>query len=195
MTSFFCWKGGWAIRGWFGQYPKIGENKKWKFSFFFHQRHALSMSLNIFVVTYRVTNFLPKLVDMLLFSTEKNWISVLPVIGCRFCALLIAHCAAVSIFFPLSSFHGSQLFICWAWVSFLRSVQFHFSFELWDEMPIEQPGRSEDSHRQQNHSENRWFPLWGFPRTRLMKSAQTRPTKAIKWSYVCRLYTTALWLR
>ncbi len=34
------------------------------------------MSFNIFVITYRVTNFLPKLVDMLLFSTEKNWISI-----------------------------------------------------------------------------------------------------------------------
>ena len=33
-----------------------------KFSFF-HQRHALSTSFNIFVVTYRVTNFLSKLVD------------------------------------------------------------------------------------------------------------------------------------
>ena len=29
------------------------------------------MSFDIFVITYRVTNFLPKLVDMLLFSTEK----------------------------------------------------------------------------------------------------------------------------
>ncbi len=29
-----------------------------------------------FVVTYRVTNFLPKLIDMLLFSKEKNWISI-----------------------------------------------------------------------------------------------------------------------
>ena len=30
------------------------------------------MSFEIFVVTYRVTNFLPKLVDMLQFSTEKT---------------------------------------------------------------------------------------------------------------------------
>ena len=51
------------------QYPKI-------FSFF-HQRHALSTCFDIFVVTYRVTNFLLKLVDMLLFSAEKNnWISI-----------------------------------------------------------------------------------------------------------------------
>ncbi len=48
-----------------------------KFSFF-HQRHALSMSFelsksfDIFVVNYRVTNFLPKLVDMLLFSNFLN---------------------------------------------------------------------------------------------------------------------------
>ncbi len=44
-----------------GQYPKIG---KWKYkpwnSVFFHQRHALWTSFDIFVVTYRVTNFLPK---------------------------------------------------------------------------------------------------------------------------------------
>ncbi len=31
-----------------------------------------TMSFDIHVVTYRVTNFLPKLVDMLLFSTEKT---------------------------------------------------------------------------------------------------------------------------
>ena len=30
------------------------------------------MSFDIFVITYRVTNFLPKLVNMLLFSTEKT---------------------------------------------------------------------------------------------------------------------------
>ena len=45
--------------------------KKVKVSFF-HQRHALLTSFDIFVVTYRVTNFLPKLVDMLLFSAEKT---------------------------------------------------------------------------------------------------------------------------
>ena len=39
---------------------------------FFCQRHALSTSFDIFVVTYRVTFFLPKLVDMLLFSMEKT---------------------------------------------------------------------------------------------------------------------------
>ncbi len=55
--------------------PKIGTRKKWN-SFFSHQRHALSASFDIFVVTYRVTNFLPKLVNMLLFSAEKNWISI-----------------------------------------------------------------------------------------------------------------------
>ena len=52
------------------QYPKIGNSKNG--NCFFHQRHALSMSFYIFVVTYRVTNFLPKLIDMLLFSTEKT---------------------------------------------------------------------------------------------------------------------------
>ena len=55
----------------YGQYPKIGEFKRKKFSFF-GQRHALSTSFDIFVVTFRVTNFLPKLVDMLLFSAETT---------------------------------------------------------------------------------------------------------------------------
>ena len=41
------------------------EIKKWKFSFFCQRR-----IVNIFAVTYRVTNFLPKLVD------RKNWISI-----------------------------------------------------------------------------------------------------------------------
>ncbi len=54
-----------------GLYRKIGNSKKWKFSFFC-QRHALLTSFDIFVVTYRVTNFLPKLINMLLFSTEKK---------------------------------------------------------------------------------------------------------------------------
>ncbi len=49
---------------------KLGKWKKWKFSFF-HQRHALSMSFDIFVGTCRVTNVLPKLLHMLLFSMEK----------------------------------------------------------------------------------------------------------------------------
>ncbi len=56
--------------------PENREFKKWKFVlFFFCQRHALSTSFDIFVVTYRMTNFLLKLVTMLLFSMEKNWIS------------------------------------------------------------------------------------------------------------------------
>ena len=54
----------WAI-------PENREFQKWKLSFF-HQRHTLSMSFDIFVVTYRVINFLPKLVHMLLFSIEKT---------------------------------------------------------------------------------------------------------------------------
>ncbi len=51
--------------------PENREMKKMKFSFF-HQRHALPTSFDIFAVTYRVTNLLPKLVDMLLFSAEKT---------------------------------------------------------------------------------------------------------------------------
>ena len=55
------------------QHRKIGKSKNGN-SVFFHQRHTgtLSMSFNIFVVTCRVTNFLPKLMDMLLFSVEKT---------------------------------------------------------------------------------------------------------------------------
>ena len=65
------------------QYLIIGKSKKKKLSFF-RQRHTLSMSFNIFVVTYRMTNFLPKLFDRLLFSMEKNWISIFdfPIFGC-----------------------------------------------------------------------------------------------------------------
>ena len=48
------------------------KKKKKEIQFFFHQRHALWTSLDIFVVTYGVTNFLPKLIDILLFSMEKN---------------------------------------------------------------------------------------------------------------------------
>ncbi len=54
----------WAI-------PENREFQKWKLSFFC-QRHTLSTSFDIFVITYRVKNFLPKLVHKLLFSTEKT---------------------------------------------------------------------------------------------------------------------------
>ena len=46
----------WAI-------PENREMKKMKFSFF-HQRHILLKSFDIFSVTYGVTNFLPKLVNI-----------------------------------------------------------------------------------------------------------------------------------
>ncbi len=49
------------------QYPKIGNLKNGN-SFF----SVKDMSFDIFVVTFTVTNFLPKLVDMLLFSMEKK---------------------------------------------------------------------------------------------------------------------------
>ena len=52
-------------------YRKIGKSKNGN-SVFCHQRHALSISFDVLVVTYRVTNFLPKLVNMLLFSVEKT---------------------------------------------------------------------------------------------------------------------------
>ncbi len=47
-----------------GNTGKYREFKKWKFNSF--HRHVLLTSFDIFVVTYRVTNFLPKLLDMLL---------------------------------------------------------------------------------------------------------------------------------
>ena len=47
--------------------------KKERNSVFFHQRHALSTSFDIFVVTYRVTNFLPKPVDTLFFPATLNF--------------------------------------------------------------------------------------------------------------------------
>ncbi len=44
-----------ASQGWcYMAIPENREFKKWKFSFF-HQRHALSMIFDIFVITYRVT--------------------------------------------------------------------------------------------------------------------------------------------
>ncbi len=52
--------------------PENREIEKKETLFFFCQRHALSTSFNIFVVTHRETNFLPKLADILLFSTEKT---------------------------------------------------------------------------------------------------------------------------
>ena len=55
------------------QYPKIRTWKKLNSVFSVKDMHYWQV---IFVVTYRVTNFLPKLVDMLLFSVKKNWISI-----------------------------------------------------------------------------------------------------------------------
>ncbi len=70
------WEWKWAI-------PENREFQKWKLSFFC-PRHTLSMSFYIFVITYRVTNFLPKLVYMLLFSTEKTEFPFFefPIFGC-----------------------------------------------------------------------------------------------------------------
>ena len=53
--------------------PAIPENREFK-----KMEIQFFPSKTCIVDTYRVTNFLPKLVDMLLFSTEKkNWISIL----------------------------------------------------------------------------------------------------------------------
>ncbi len=51
--------------------PENREMEKMKCSFL-GQRQALSTSFDIFVITYRVINLLPKLIYMLLFSAEKN---------------------------------------------------------------------------------------------------------------------------
>ncbi len=55
--------------------PKIGNSRKRNPVFSFKDMHYPSV-LTIFVVTNKVTNFLPKLLDTLLFSMEKNWISI-----------------------------------------------------------------------------------------------------------------------
>ncbi len=71
LNLFSLWRGGGKAGASWAAIPENREFKKWKFSFF-HQRHTLLTSFDIFVVTYRVTNFLPKLIDMLLFSTEET---------------------------------------------------------------------------------------------------------------------------
>ena len=60
-----------------GQLPKIGIKKK-KFWGFFSVRYALSTSFSIFVVTKRVTNFLPELLVMLaiILHGKINWIFI-----------------------------------------------------------------------------------------------------------------------
>ena len=63
--------------------PENREFKKWKFSFY-SQRHALSMSFDIFVVIYiyRVTNFMPKLINIIFCRKKMNfhfWFS--PIFG------------------------------------------------------------------------------------------------------------------
>ncbi len=70
------------------QLPKIGISKKKKEMQLFPSKTALSTSFGIFVVTYRVNNFLPKLVDMLFFY-RINWISIfgVPLFGNWFEAL------------------------------------------------------------------------------------------------------------
>ena len=70
--------------------PENREFQKWKLSFF-GQRHTLLTSFHIFVITYRVTNFLPKLIDMLLFSTEKTEFPFLVFPYFRLCLLLLTH--------------------------------------------------------------------------------------------------------
>ena len=65
------------------QYLKIGNSKKE--IHFLLQRHALSMSFDIFVITHRVTNFLLKLVDIcFVFHRKKTGFPFFdfPIFGC-----------------------------------------------------------------------------------------------------------------
>ena len=68
--------------------PENREMKKWN-SVFLRQRHALSRNFDSFVVTYRVTNFLPKLMDMLLFSMEKTEFSFCEFPFFGYCRVLV----------------------------------------------------------------------------------------------------------
>ncbi len=77
--------------------PKIGKWKKYE-NQFFPSKTASSTRFDIFVVTYRVTNFLPKLVDILLFSAQKNWISIfwIPLFsGVAIYIYMCLHCTVV----------------------------------------------------------------------------------------------------
>ncbi len=59
-----------------GQYPKIGKWKKNEIQFFLSKTCIVNKFWHFCSHLYRVTNLLPKLIDMLLFSAEKNWISI-----------------------------------------------------------------------------------------------------------------------
>ena len=61
----------WSWHQWYGQYSKIGKLKEWN-SVFFHQRRALSMSFDIFIVRYRVTNFSQNLWTCYYFQQKKT---------------------------------------------------------------------------------------------------------------------------
>ncbi len=89
--------------------PRVANTRQWKFNFF-RQRHPLSMSFDIFIVTFWVIYVLPELAHMLLFSGEKNWISI-------FC-------------FPL--FSGIALRVYWKQSRVLHWDQFYFLVEFCD---------------------------------------------------------------
>ncbi len=67
LTCVYCPQPACSRDGHFWAIPENRKMKNMKVSFS-HRRHTLTTSFDIFVVTYRVTNFLPKLVDILLFS-------------------------------------------------------------------------------------------------------------------------------
>ena len=90
---------------------------------FFRQRHALLTSFDIFVVTYRVTNFLPKLINMLLFSTEKTEFPFLVFPYFRVMPLALTRICRCSLFSPWrSKLLGS---------SFLSGNKEHLPFFWW----------------------------------------------------------------
>ena len=58
--------------GWRRQYLKIGKTKNGNSVFSVKDTHCPSLLIFLLLFIFRVTNFLPKLVDMVLFSTEKT---------------------------------------------------------------------------------------------------------------------------
>ena len=78
------------------QHRKIGNSKSGNSVFSIKDVHC-PLSFDIFVVTYRVTNFLPKLVDILLFSTEKTEFPVLVFPYFGFCRTSLTEISVLSV--------------------------------------------------------------------------------------------------
>ncbi len=82
-------------------YRKIGISKNGNSFISVKDMHCLYTSFEIFVVTFRVTNFLPKLIDMHLFSTKK--------LNIHFWFSPIFRLCLVTINFPVLSRQVSQV--------------------------------------------------------------------------------------